>query len=50
MDDVLAVSKLVSACETVIYNDDLLSYIFMNWVDPRSCLAVCFVNRRFNKL
>jgi hypothetical protein len=40
----------VSARAAVIRNDDLLSYIFINWVDPRSCFAVCLVNRRFNAL
>jgi hypothetical protein len=41
---------VVSAREAVIRNDDVLSFIFMNWVDPRSCLAVCLVSRRFNAL
>jgi len=34
----------------VINNDDLLSYIFINWVDPKSCLALLLVNKRFNAL
>ena len=34
----------------VINNDDLLSVIFMEWVDPLSCLAVLLVNKRFNAL
>jgi hypothetical protein len=44
------IRESVTAREAVIYNDDLLSYIFMHWVDPRSCLAVCLVSRRFNAL
>ena len=34
----------------VINNDDLLSFIFISFIDPMSCFAVLLVNKRFNNL
>jgi hypothetical protein len=43
-------SALNSAMIDVINNDDLLSFMFINFIDPMSCFAVLLVNKRFNEL
>jgi len=41
---------MVTAMFNVIQNDDLLSLIFIDWIDPKACLALLLVNNRFNAL